>query len=83
MDSVYEWIQIRRKRHLFEIMKDSVENCDHKRVLSTTSNLSVNLDRAFTSSGESGNLELQGKLNDIYNNTLELKDIFTTKCSCV
>ena len=69
-------------RHLFEIMKDSVENCDHKRVLQATANLTVNTDRAIISSGESNNLELQRKLMDIDKETSKLKGLFAAKCKC-
>lgn len=69
--------------HLFEIMKDSVENCDHERVLQATVNLTVNTDRAIISAGELNDSELQRKLMDIDNETSKLKKMFVTKCKCM
>ena len=69
--------------HLFEIMKDSVENCDHERILQATANLTVNTDRAIISAGESNDSELQRKLMDIDNETSKLKKVFATKCKCM
>lgn len=69
-------------RRLFEIMKDSIENCDHERVLNTTSNLAVNVDRAIKSSGESKDYNLQRKLMSIDNDMSVLKSVFAVKCIC-
>lgn len=70
-------------RHLFESMKNSVENCDQERVLNTTTNLAVNLDRALLNAGESNNSELQRKLMDIDNDMSRLKGEFSIKCKCM
>ena len=69
-------------KYIFESMKNSVDNCDHKKVLNTTTNLAVNLDRAITNAGESKNLGLQRKLMDIDNDVSRLKSIFAHKCEC-
>lgn len=68
---------------LFEIMKENIENCDQERILSSTTNLAINLDRAITSAGESKNYDLQRKLMNIDNDMSVLKSVFSTKCSCV
>jgi hypothetical protein len=69
-------------RRLFEIMKDNVENCDHERILNSTTNLAINLDRAITGAGGSKDLDLQRKLMSIDNDMSVLKGIFATKCNC-
>jgi hypothetical protein len=68
--------------HLFESMKNSVENCDQERVLNTTTNLAINLDRAIFNAGESNNSELQRKLIDMDNDMSKLKETFSVKCKC-
>lgn len=69
-------------RHLFEIMKENIENCDHERILSSTTNLAINLDRAIRSAGESKNYDLQRSLMNIDNDMSVLKGVFITKCKC-
>jgi hypothetical protein len=69
-------------RRLFEIMKENIENCDQERILSSTTNLAINLDRAIISAGESKNYDLQRKLMNIDNDMSVLKGVFTAKCSC-
>ena len=75
----FKLIMIRR---LLEIMKDSVENCDHERILNSTTNLAINLDRSITSAGNSNDFNLQRKLMSVDNDMSVLKGMFATKCSC-
>jgi hypothetical protein len=63
-------------------MKHSVENCDHERILNTTANLAVNIDRSIISAGELGDTELQRKFMNIDNDMSKLKDIFAAKRAC-